>query len=284
MGSSSAVVPIMAWIPIALILVIIGAALRRGWVHRSPTTGGVERFAKAWHLRLTAETAAVISSYLTGTRRWRRGGAAAGIAAGAGAGVAWSSGTLSVVLAGLVGGVVGYFVGSVLAEASAHLGPAEGGRRTADLRVRTRHEYLDARMLAVVVLAPIAGIALFVGRIGGDGFDWPTPLALLLVAGCIVVVLELGIRRVVGRPRPSGDADMVAACDAVAASAAQVLVSSGGCVVFWSLAWEALATTDGREPMLAIHAWVGVFAFVIALAFWAQRNRIERPATAEPVA
>jgi len=284
MGSSSVVVPIMAWLPVALLLVVIGAALRRGWARRSPTTGGVERFAKAWHLRLTGETAAVISNYLTGTRRWRRGGAAAGVAAGAGAGVAWSSGILSVLLAGLVGGVVGYFVGSVLAEASARLGPAEGGPRTAELHVRTRHEYLDPRMFAVVVLAPIVGTALFVSRIGGDGFDWPTPLALLLVAGCIVAALELGIRRVVRRPRPSGDADMVAVCDAIAASAAQVLVSSGGCVVFWSLAWEALATTDGGEPTVAIHTWVGIFDFVIAVAFWAQRNRIERPATAEPVA
>jgi len=282
--SSSVAVVIMAWLFVALILVIIGAALRRGWARRSPTTGGVQRFAGAWHLRLTAESAAVVSRYLTGTRWWRRGGIAAGIAAGAGAGVAWSSGILSVLLAGLVGGVVGYFVGSVLAEASAHLGPVDGSRRTAELRVRTRHEYIDARMLVVVVLAPIVGTALFVSRLGGDGFDWPTPLALLLVAGCIVAALELGIRRVVRRPRPSGDVDMVAACDAIAASAAQALVSSGGCVVFWSLAWEALATTDAREPTLAIHTWVSVFAFVIAVAFWAQRNRIERPAAAEPVA
>jgi len=96
----------MAWLFVALILVIIGAALRRGWERRSPTTGGVQRFAGAWHLRLTAESAALISRYLTGTRWWRRGGIAAGIAAGAGAGVAWSSGILSVLLAGLVGGVV----------------------------------------------------------------------------------------------------------------------------------------------------------------------------------
>ena len=284
MGSSSVTVPIMAWLSVALILVIIGAALRRGWARRSPTTGSVERFAKAWHLRLTAETATVISNYLTGTRRWRRGGAAAGIASGAGAGLIWSSGTLSVLLAGLVGGVVGYFVGSVLAEASAHLGPAEGSQRTAELRVRTRHEYVDTRMVVVVALAPIVGTVLLVSRLGGDGFDWPMPLALLLVAGCIVAALALGIRRVVGRPRPSGDADMVAACDAIAASAAQALLSSGGCVVFWSLAWEALATTDGGEPTQAIHTWVGIFAFVIAVAFWAQRNRIERPAAAEPVA
>jgi len=104
-------------------------------------------------------------------------------------------------------------------------------------------------------------------------------LALLLIIGCVVAAVGWGLRRVVRRPRPAGDPDTIAACDAVAASAAQAVVSAGGCVAFWSLAGMAPLTIDGTHPAATqARALIAVFAFALALALWAQRNRIERRA------
>ena len=91
-------------------------------------------------------------------------------------------------------------------------------------------------------------------------------------------------KRFATAPRPSGEPEVIAACDVVAASAGQALVSAGGCVALWSLAWEAVLTVDGRDPALAaINVWVAGLALVLGIAFWAQRNRIEHPSVAEPV-
>jgi hypothetical protein len=268
-------------------LLVIVAALLRGRARRFPTRGAADRFARARGLRLTAANKALVAGYLAGTRRWRRGGAGVGFIAGGAAGVVWSSGVARAVVSGLIGIVVGYFVGAALAEGLARLGPSAGRRRTAELRARTRRHYVDTRMLRVVAVVPVVAALLFVLRwtSAGAGFDWPLPFALLMVVLCVVTAVELGVRRIVGRPRPSGEPEVIAACDVIAASAGQALVSAGGCVALWSLAWEAVLTVDVRDPALAaINVWVAGLAFVLGIAFWAQRNRIEHPSVAEPVA
>jgi hypothetical protein len=171
-----------------------------------------------------------------------------------------------------------------LAEATVSLESPARAHRTAELRVRRRSQYVDRWVLVLLALSPVVGVALFVSRFGGTYFDWPMSLALLLIIGCVLATIEVGLRRVVGRPRPAGDADTVAACDAIAASAAQRLVSTGGCLAFLALAWEALSTVDDSNLAAAIHWWVSVFALALALAFLAQRSRIERPSPAKAVA
>ena len=278
--------PLITFLLVGLALVIVARSIPRGG-GRSPTSGGPEQFAATWRISLTAASTDPIRNYLVAARRWRRGGSAFGAIVGIAVGV-WSlGGIVRPLIAGLIVAVVGYFLGTFLAELRIQLRQPDTEKRTAELRPRNRREYLDASMFGAICAAPIVGIALFVIRLAthrSDPFQWPLALALLLMMLVVLGMLALGMRRIVRRPRPSGEPDVVAACDAIAAHSAQALVSAGGCVAFWLLAWESIATVTATPLVAALSIWLCIVAFGLALRFWVRRNRVARPATPEPAA
>jgi hypothetical protein len=175
--------------------------------------------------------------------------------------------------------LAGYLAGVLLAEFGWSR-PRAGTVRSAALVPRRLGDYLPAQVvpgmrlaaLAVAALVPVVAWGpatpaevrgLLLGGRGGA-------LATAAVAAAVAVAVELGLRRVVGRPQPAAHPGELAVDDALRATSVQAAAGAGLAIVLLSLSVQVghvaagLAAGPGRTAVVAL-SWACAAA---ALAAW----------------
>lgn len=185
----------------------------------------LETFARRRGVTITAANGPLVIDSLALTRSWRTFGLGTGLACG----LLWAAREGQLTL-NFTSAFLGWFVGAVLAEWRISGLPRDDGRRAASLERRTVSGYLsmEARALLVLALAVLAGSFFTVLVMAGTTDAATTSRALAWAGAAMVglVLVSLTLRRVATRPQPPAAPDLVAADDALRASAATVLAGS----------------------------------------------------------
>ncbi|MFS8478022.1 MAG: hypothetical protein FWJ93_03455 [Micromonosporaceae bacterium] len=247
----------------------------------------LERFARRHQLVVTATNGNQVIRYLATTRRWR----ATGLAAGLIASIGWSlaHGVFQVYFLVLF---AGWFAGALIAEV--RLAPAPfGPRRAASLVPRQPRAYLPRTVWA---LLPAAGaISLAVGAASAVGALARRPVGLgaaplFAVAMLVFVVVRTVQHRVLHRPQPVAEPDVLAADDAIRSRSLHVLAGGGTTLVLYcvlgQLAALAPALPGAATEVIEVVNFLGIFAvpllgWAVAVSPWPVR-RSAGPASALP--
>lgn len=188
---------------------------------------------------------------------------------------------------------VGYLAGALYAELSL-VRPIGPGPRSASIVPRDLEQYLPARVLraqrglgvAVVAGALVVGVLPFGDRLSeGTPLNTAVIVAMGLVASAFAVGLERLQRRLVQRPQPFTDPELVAADDAIRSQSVHSLAGAGLAILLLfagSVCW-AMAQSDVQ--VLRWVMWVpGLLSFLAALyacLYYGHRAwRVRRPAQA----
>lgn len=243
---------------------------------RSPTDRQLRRWATTCGVELTPETELMVRAHLGRVRRFRS------VAALPFwwlwfAPVVFGSGLVAV--ASPAPALVAYLVGGLVAELTAR--PVEpGAARSASFVPRTVADYRPAWLEVVpwVLLALAAGLTVLLRLTGSSATDATAPVAVV-VALVLVVVAEVAARRVARRPQRSGSTDVLAADDALRATAISVcggasLLASTSVVQVAALA--AATGTSGVALLLLLPVQMlgfGALWCIVRQETWGYRPR-----------
>ncbi|HEU4423699.1 MAG TPA: hypothetical protein VFR67_14305 [Pilimelia sp.] len=267
------------------VCVWLAASVERAPVARTR----VEQFARRHDLLITPANGNRVIGYLATTRRWRTVGLACGLLASIGWAVAHSGlGVDALTL------FAGWFVGALVAEvrlASLTSGP----RRAALLLPRVPAAYLPrfawALLPAAALVSVAVGAATAIAALGGTDVD-AAALVWFGAAITVAVVVRVVQLRVLRRPQPVAEPDVLAADDAIRSRSLHVLAGGGASLVLYCVLGQAAALATllpagvlpaaGALPVQAA-AVVGIplLGWLVATARWPIR-RSAGPAGALP--
>jgi hypothetical protein len=207
----------------------------------------VQRFAARGGLIITATNGEHVIRYLATTRRWR----ATGLAAGYWVSVAPSlvGPRLSVNFAVLF---AGWFGGAVIAETRvAHL--ARSAQPVASLVARQMSGYVSPVARAGLPIAAGFGLALgataVIARIGGADVNLAQAAAWLVAVGLVTGLIRTVQQRVLHRPQPPAEPDVIAADDAIRSRSLHVLAGAGAALVAYCAMGQLLAFGGSAEHL-----------------------------------
>jgi hypothetical protein len=274
---------------LALAVAIVGCIWLARSINGAPVTRPrLERFARRHQLVITATNGNQVIRYLATTRRWRATGLAAGVLASIAGSVA--HGVFQVYFLVLF---AGWFAGALVAEV--RLAPAPfGPRRAASLVPRQPGAYLPR---TAWTLLPAAGaISLAVGAASAIGALAGRPVGLgaaplFAVAMLVFVVVRVVQHRVLHRPQPVAEPDVLAADDAIRSRSLHVLAGGGTTLVLYcvlgQLAALSPALPETATGVIEVVTFLGIFAvpllgWAVAVSPWPVRPSAG-PASALPV-
>jgi len=259
-----------------LVFLLIGCAA--AFLYGPVSRARVRRFAERQQLPITATNGHLVIAYLATTRRWRTVGLLVGLAA---------FNTWALVHNGLglnsTALLAGWFVGALIAEARVlHLAPA--GPRQASLQPRRLPAYLgpiSRWVLPAAVGLTTAGMLIAVAFAIRRGESVVLVLAWWIAALVIAGVVWYTQLRVLRRPQPLAEPDVIAADDAVRSRSLHVLAGSGAtlvlycCIAQLGWVWLSVGVPDGRA-IIAGEAvatlLIPLLGYGIATASWRVRR------------
>ena len=216
---------------------------------RSPTDRQLRRWATTCGVELTPETELMVRAHLGRVRRFRSVAALP---------FWWLYvaplvfGSDLVAVASPAPALVAYLVGGLVAELTAR--PVEpGAARSASFVPRTVADYRPAWLEVVpwVLLALAAGFSV-VPRLTGSSVGNATAPAAVVVALALVVLAEVAARRVARRPQRSGSTDVLAADDALRATAVSLCAGVALLVGTSAVQVAALAAATGSSGVVPL--------------------------------
>jgi hypothetical protein len=240
----------------------------------------LERFARRQQLTVTATNGNQVLAYLATTRRWR----AAGMVVSFAVSVALSL-LDNAVTANFLTLFIGWFVGALIAEVRvAHLG--RGDRQAASLSPRRPTQYVsrfDWYALVVALVLSLAAAAFAV--LHGVNVRQVPVDATLWFAGAVVVLVAVRAMqiRVLRRPQPLAEPDVIAADDAIRSRSLHVLTGGAVALVAYC-AFGILNSLDLRwgdqleypSQWLSLLSICGIpIGWQIAMSRWRVRRPLE---------
>lgn len=276
-------VPTRATTPIAVTVAIVGLALGAlvAWTAADLPRSPAESWARAHGVAVTQANEAFVLRYVTEGHRLRLicgfGGAFALASLSRGLGV-------TVPMSGWVWLMGGYLVGVVWSEAWLTRLPG-GTRRAASLTPRRVSDYLSPRLWVAQMVVALASILCGVLALVIDapvGVDSMTgQFSQMSVArlrsftagiGVGAAALTLGIvwlqRRIVVKPQPEGEPDLIAADDAVRASAVHLLSGTTIGIVLVGIGTQVLALGSLGFLSESVAGLINLAAVADALIVW----------------
>jgi hypothetical protein len=248
-------------------LALLFAAVLVGWFAKPATDPKeVVAWARAHDLQLTAGNVAMATYYVRLSITLRVIGGVGGLIVGAqfddATGLDTSSG------AGFwIWILLGWLLGASWAE---YRLTRPGSGPTASLTPRRVLDYLPRRLyLAPAWAASLAVLIAVIGLLAPKG---PSAAGLVLgAAGAILiaVLITMAIRAVVARRQPTGPPDIVAADDAIRASAVHNLAGGGTAAILLvssQMAYSVLTPSDANLTSAGV--WVAVLLAVAAFVAW----------------
>ncbi len=224
------------------------------------------RFARRQKLTVTLDNGNQIIAYLAMTRRWR----AAGVAAGILGPIVWTE--ADYVGVNLLALFAGWFAGAIVAEARVEARTI-GPRRAASLQARRPRAYLSRFSWTLVPASAGASLALAAVTISYAYLapaynvwarpDWTAVLWPAAAVG-VAVVVRVTQRRVLRRPQPHAEPDIIAADDAIRSRSLHVLAGGGAALVLSCVAAQLDAL--GLRPQHPAFATVSVIQVLAYLA------------------
>lgn len=187
--------------------------------------------------------------------------------------------------------VLGWLVGASWAEYRLTRPPSAG--QVASLTPRDVGDYLSPRMYAAPVVAAAVAVALAVGltlapepdasdRLATGADPLARPALVVAGVGAILIagLVRLAVRAVIARRQPTGPADIVAADDAIRASAVHHLAGGGTAAILFITAQLAFSGLSPYQLPFGLRGWVPailVLAAFVAWRFYAYRHwRVRR--------
>jgi hypothetical protein len=246
------------------------------------TRARVQRFAHRQRLLVTAGNGNLVIAYLAATRRWRAAGLAAGVAICA----AWSLRGSSFWV-NFVAAFAGWFAGALVAEVRmVRQAPAQ--RRQASLAPRRLEAYLgwfSRRLLVATVVVSVAGTVIALDLAHQIGRSWLPVLAWFALAILIAVLVWMTQVRVLRRPQPLAEPDVLAADDAIRSRSLHVLAGGGAALVLYCVCAQlaALGLALGDPGYQAVTVVNGFALFLVPALGWNVATwawRVRRPAVA----
>lgn len=256
---------------------LLFAAILVGWfswpASRSNSRREAAEWARAYGLALTARNLPMVEYYVKLAITLRVSGGVGGLVLGAvfddATGLDTSSG---------VGFwtwiVLGWLLGAGWAEYRLTRPPDRD--HAASLTPRTPSDYVSGRMYAAPVVAAAVAVALSVGGLLAPAADEPmagppSSFALVVAAlGAVAIagVVRLAIRAVVARRQPSEPVDIVAADDAIRASAVHHLAGGGTAAILLVAAQVASSILEPHQLPFGLRGWVPAVLLLAALVSW----------------
>ncbi|MHB8613721.1 MAG: hypothetical protein ACYDAL_15065 [Candidatus Dormibacteraceae bacterium] len=269
-GPSFALVPFLIGLTPGFGLLAWGAVT----LGQGPTKKSLDKWSARYGLTLTDTNLFLVVRYLRRTRGLRI----------VGAGLGWLASPVFVALTGqgiplfgvsVLVAIVGYILGAVIAEtAFARPFGAPSEVRLASLAPRVLLDYVPSVSIwSLRVLATITiGLALLFAGMPRHP-EGPGDPSLALVIGVAVLLtgfalaVERILQRIVERPQPASDVDLVAADDAIRASSIHSVSGAGigmllvgiGAELFW------MQFTTSVEPLRQLLGWPATVAILLAL-------------------
>ena len=263
---------------IQLVFTFIFAAALVGWftwpASRANWPVEVVQWAQGHALQLTLRNRAMVVYYVRLSITLRVIGGVGGLVIGAlfddATGLDTSSG------AGFwIWIVLGWLVGASWAEYRLTRPPSTG--HAASLTPREVLDYLPARLYAAPMVA--AGVAVLLAAIGLLAPDpaapplHPLPPTAGLVLGAIgailiAVLIRLAVRAVVARRQPTGPPDIVAADDAIRASAVHNLAGGGTAAILLISSQLAFSVFAPRSGVGGLSFWLAALLALAAFVAW----------------
>jgi len=256
------------------VVLLVAAAVLVGWLARAASDPKeVAAWAKGQGLEITERNRAMVTYYVRLSIILRVIGGVGGLFLGTlfddATGLDTSAG------AGFwIWIVLGWLLGASWAEYRLTRPPSSS--LTASLTPRELGDYLSSRLQAAPTLAAGAVVALALG-----GLVAPTPDAPLaapppdagLLAAVVGAVLIAGlvtaaVRAVVARRQPTGPTDMVAADDAIRASAVHNLAGGGTAAILLIAAQLAWSVLSPYQLPGGLRAWVPGVLLLGAVVSW----------------
>ena len=252
----------------------------------------VDQWARTNAVDLGPTTAPVVDVYLRNRRGLRRVGALGGLAIPP----AFTAATgIDLHVSGLVWLLLGYLVGQVIAELSFARVPASG-TRTASLAPRRLVDYVPRPLAIAQVAMPVlcGALGLIVVRFTADlphpvGFEPGAvdPMAGAILAAPVAIVLAtatmIGERRLVRRPQPIVEPDLVVLDDAMRSSSVRIVAATNVAIVAMLITTQLAALANHVETgWLQGSLWVAMSAVLFFAYFswlwWVNRGwRVSRP-------
>jgi hypothetical protein len=271
---------------------LVLAAMLVGWFTRSASDPReVVAWARGYDLQLTERNQAMVTYYVRLAITLRVIGGVGGLVLGAlfddATGLDTSSG------AGFwIWILLGWLLGSSWAEY--RLTRPLPTEHTASLTPREVQDYLPAHLYAApAAAASVAVVITAIGLIAPGPADGPNPPTAGLVLGTvgavlIAVLITLAIRSVVARRQPSGPPDVIAADDAIRASAVHNLAGGGTAAILLIASQLSFSVFSPHETGIGgISFWLTLLLAAAAFVAWrwsAYRHwRVRRGATAVSV-
>lgn len=238
----------------------------------------LERFARRQKLTVTATNGNQVLAYLATTRRWRAAGMVVSFAVTAAVTLLDNAVTANVLTL-----FIGWFVGALIAEVRvAHL--AMPGRHAASLAPRRPTQYVSRfdwyALLGSLVLS-LAGAGYIVaeaarqGRVNAEAVAWFAAAAVVFAAVRAIQV------RVLRRPQPVAEPDVVAADDAIRSRSLHVII--GGGVALLGYCTFGILNTLYQPVGMRVNAfmasllYVGLAAIPIGWQIATSSWRVRRP-------
>ena len=263
---------------IQLVFTFIFAAALVGWftwpASRANWPVEVIQWAQGHALQLTPRNRAMVVYYVRLSITLRVIGGVGGLVLGAlfddATGLDTSSG------AGFwIWIVLGWLVGASWAEYRLTRPPSTG--HAASLTPREVLDYLPARLYAAPAVA--AGVAVLLAAIGLVAPDpaapalHPLPPTAGLVLGAlgailIALLIRLAVRAVVARRQPTGPPDVVAADDAIRASAVHNLAGGGTAAILLISSQLAFSVFAPRSGVGGLSVWLAALLALAAFVAW----------------
>jgi hypothetical protein len=240
----------------------------------------LERFARRQKLTVTATNGNQVLAYLATTRRWR----AAGLVVSFAVSVALSL-LDNAVTANVLTLFIGWFVGALIAEVRvAHL--ARDHRLAASLSPRRPTQYVsrfDWYALAVALSLSL-GAAVFAIAHGVRARQIPVDATLWFTGALAVLVVVRAMQiRVLRRPQPLAEPDVIAADDAIRSRSLHVL-TGGAVALVGYCAFGLLDSLDLRwgDQLAYASQWLSLLSICgvpigwqIATSSWRVRRPVE---------
>lgn len=248
--------------------------LLRGFMR--PSEEFTQRWAKTFGVEVTEANRPVIYTYLLRTKRIRTTGALAGLVFS----VTWTALTQtgsSLAPNPLILAVVGYLLGAVVAEAIAIPRLPRAGTPTASLLPRLLNAYLPGYAVATLRLVPLVSLGLvpvFVVlqerpylpvQMGVVGFT-----LISLASVMVATAAEWTMRKVLRRPQPAHQKDVVMADDALRSASIHALAGSAIALTVLLVGYQIslLGSLSHNGAVRWITVFVSVFCLGLAWGCW----------------
>lgn len=264
---------------VVLVALLLAAALT--WATSRLPASRASDWARAHGLELTDVNTSFVTAYVTEGHRLRLvcgfGGAIALGCVSRGLGI-------GIPVSGWVWLMVSYLVGVVWSEAWLTRLP-EGTHREASLAPRRVADYLAGRLRVAQVVVPLISLAGGAVAVVLGGHKSPDPTFRQLAAmdlgtlqwfaagiGIGAVIFSLGIgwlqRRIVTKPQPTALPDLIAADDAVRASAVHLLSGTAVGIVAVCIGTQIQVLAELGIVGSALAGVGGMMCFLFALVAW----------------